>query len=83
VRIVALPAVVLLGLWFALQLLSALAARPNEPGVAFWAHVGGFVAGMVLVVFFRRRGVSAFQPSRSRAYTVSRATALRRRGPWG
>jgi membrane associated rhomboid family serine protease len=83
IRIVALPAVVLLGLWFGLQLLSALAAKPGEPGVAFWAHVGGFVAGMVLVMFFRRRGVPALQPSRSRAYAVTRPGAMRRRGPWG
>jgi len=83
VRLVALPGVVLLGLWFGLQVLSALAARPGEPGVAFWAHVGGFVAGMVLVMFFRRRGIPAFQPSRSRAYSVSRPGPLRRRGPWG
>jgi membrane associated rhomboid family serine protease len=83
VRLIALPGVVLLGLWFGLQLLSALTARPGAPGVAFWAHVGGFVAGMVLVLFFRPRGVSPFQPSRSRAYSVTRPNALRRRGPWG
>src|SRR5439155_101060 len=36
------PAWILLGLWFLGQLLNGLAAGPAEPGVAFWAHIGGF-----------------------------------------
>jgi membrane associated rhomboid family serine protease len=61
-RVIYLPAMVVLGFWFLLQLLSAFLSDPNQPGVAFGAHVGGFVAGMVLVVVFRRRGVSLFNP---------------------
>jgi membrane associated rhomboid family serine protease len=56
VRLLSLPAVFLLGLWFLLQVASGLSATPGEPGVAFWAHVGGFVAGICLVVVLRRRG---------------------------
>lgn len=60
-----LPAAVMLGLWFALQLGSALASA-NAPSasvdVAWWAHVGGFVAGAVLVLVFRQPGVRLFQP---------------------
>ena len=53
------PAVLLLGLWFATQLLSGLgtlaAVRPEDMGgVAFWAHAGGFAAGAILVLIFRR-----------------------------
>jgi membrane associated rhomboid family serine protease len=59
-----LPAGWVLGLWFALQLLSSLMADPNSAGVAFGAHVGGFVAGMLLVVPFKRRGVRLFNPGR-------------------
>ncbi len=46
-----LPAVVVLGLWFVLQLFEGVAALGGADvgGVAFWAHVGGFVAGMVMV----------------------------------
>jgi membrane associated rhomboid family serine protease len=51
-----LPAVAVLGLWFLLQLVSSWAA-PAEAGVAFLAHVGGFVAGVALVPLFRRAGV--------------------------
>jgi membrane associated rhomboid family serine protease len=47
-----LPAFMMLGYWFLLQL--AGSAVPSEGGgVAFWAHVGGFVAGLVLVRIFR------------------------------
>jgi membrane associated rhomboid family serine protease len=48
----------LLIIWFALQLISAVGA-PAEAGVAWWAHVGGFVAGAVValpLVRRRRRG---------------------------
>src|SRR5215472_7254916 len=44
-RIVNIPAWIMLGLWFAMQLVSELARAPGTPGVAFWAHVGGFVSG--------------------------------------
>lgn len=54
-----LPAVVLLGFWFLLQLFSGVAgigARVNS-GVAYWAHVGGFAFGAAATwVFFRDRG---------------------------
>jgi membrane associated rhomboid family serine protease len=51
---VAIPAVFMLGYWFALQLLGGLPAlaQSSAGGVAFWAHIGGFVAGIVLVKLF-------------------------------
>ncbi len=52
---VALPAWAMLGYWFLIQFVSGLAAFGSEiGGVAFWAHVGGFVAGLVLVKLFAR-----------------------------
>jgi membrane associated rhomboid family serine protease len=51
---IAVPAVFMLGYWFVLQLISGAASIGAEGGgVAFWAHVGGFVAGAVLVLVFR------------------------------
>ncbi len=47
-----LPAWILLGLWFGSQLLSGfsqLGVKTQGGGVAFWAHIGGFVAGVLLV----------------------------------
>ncbi len=52
-RVITLPAFVLLGLWFAIQLLQGGLARGGG-GVAFWAHVGGFVAGWALIRLFER-----------------------------
>jgi membrane associated rhomboid family serine protease len=52
---VALPAWVMLGYWFLIQFVGGLAAFGSEVGgVAFWAHVGGFVAGVALVKLFAR-----------------------------
>jgi membrane associated rhomboid family serine protease len=55
--IFAVPALIMLGLWFATQFLAGIAslegAGEAAGGIAFWAHVGGFVAGAILVWFFR------------------------------
>lgn len=53
---VQVPAVVVLGLWFVMQLFSGvsqLGVGTESGGVAYWAHAGGFVAGMVLMPLFR------------------------------
>jgi membrane associated rhomboid family serine protease len=55
-----IPALVFLGIWFVLQFLNGLgsldaaAAGHSAGGVAFWAHVAGFAAGLVGVFVFRR-----------------------------
>ncbi len=49
-----LPAILVLGLWFALQLASSAMLASAEAGVAFRAHIGGFVAGVALVGLFVR-----------------------------
>ena len=53
---VALPAWLMLAYWMLLQFLGGLGSTisPDSGGVAFWAHVGGFVAGVVLVKLFAR-----------------------------
>jgi membrane associated rhomboid family serine protease len=51
---IAVPAIVMLGYWFALQLLGGAVSLGREGGgVAFWAHVGGFAAGVLLILPFR------------------------------
>ena len=58
---VRLPAVVVLGGWIALQLFNAsLGGAAGAGGIAWWAHIGGVVAGALLVVPMRRRGVPLF-----------------------
>ena len=50
VTVVELPALLVLGVWFVYQLLAGLQSGPGVgQGVAWWAHVGGFVAGLVLM----------------------------------
>ena len=62
--VVRLPAGIVLGLWFALQLFSSLGSAPGGGGVAFGAHIGGFIAGLALVPLFKRRGVRLLRPGR-------------------
>jgi membrane associated rhomboid family serine protease len=51
---IAVPAYLMLGYWFLLQIVGGLPALARESGgVAFWAHAGGFLAGMLLVFLFR------------------------------
>ena len=55
IRVIPLPAWVLLVQWFAIQIFSGVSTYGAEGGgVAFWAHVGGFVAGVVLIKLFQR-----------------------------
>jgi membrane associated rhomboid family serine protease len=54
-----LPAIIVLGIWFAIQLMSSLAAPAVGGGVAFRAHLGGFIAGVLLIRLFAVR-----QPAR-------------------
>jgi membrane associated rhomboid family serine protease len=90
------PAFIVLGFWFGGQLLSSMNVDPGEPGVAFLAHIGGFVAGAVLVFFFKKREVPMFEPAHSRAFahesrplrvrrggSVPRSGGTFRKGPWG
>lgn len=58
-QIIEIPAVFVLGFWFVVQLFSGTAAlstsAANAGGVAYWAHVGGFVIGMLLIGLFPRK----------------------------
>jgi len=64
-ELVRLPAMVVLGLWFVFQLLSSALSGPSGGGVAFMAHIGGFVAGMALIPIAKRGDVGLLQGKRS------------------
>jgi membrane associated rhomboid family serine protease len=57
-----MPSLVVIGLWFVLQLFSGagsiVAATADTGGVAFMAHIGGFIAGFTLAVFLRGHRVA-------------------------
>jgi membrane associated rhomboid family serine protease len=65
----AISAMWVVGFWFLLQLVSALLSDPSQPGVAFWAHVGGFAAGVVLTPLLKSAQYRLFGDVH--------------RGPWG
>jgi membrane associated rhomboid family serine protease len=69
--LVHLPAFLYLGFWFLIQVFSgtlSFASHGTGGGVAWWAHIGGFVTGMVLLPFFRNRKLSYRKPFPDEAY---------------
>ncbi|MCO6439498.1 MAG: rhomboid family intramembrane serine protease [Nitrococcus mobilis] len=58
-QLIRVPAALVLGLWFVLQLLLSVVGA--DPGTGFRAHIGGFIAGMILAPFFRRQGIPLWQ----------------------
>jgi membrane associated rhomboid family serine protease len=59
IQLMEVPAIVFLGIWFLLQFISgvgsiATVAARDTGGVAFWAHIAGFIAGVAGVMVFRR-----------------------------
>ena len=61
VKIFTIPAWLMLGLWFGFQIVNGLAMDVAGGGVAYWAHAGGFIAGVVLTLpLWLRRGGPAF-----------------------
>jgi len=73
-RMIEVPAWGMLGYWFGLQVVMGLPSLGSEAGgVAFWAHVGGFVAGVVLMYVFR-------DPKLVAAHKAATARALPRFG---
>lgn len=87
IRVVPLPAWLVLGAWFALQLLAGIAAPVDMGGVAYWAHAGGFLAGLALTLpLWLRSGGPAFwqrtqgaPPHPETAYARSTIPVVRRR----
>jgi len=75
IRVFPLPAWFVLLYWFLLQVASSRMLEPGGGGgVAFWAHIGGFLAGVTLVMVFRSKVLVTAKRSRSR---------VRREDLWG
>ena len=57
IRVISLPAFVVLGFWVVLQFVNTFfaVARGDGGGIAFMAHIGGFLAGLAMIPVFRRR----------------------------
>ncbi len=60
-KIFTLRAWIVLGVWFGLQVFNSLGTVGSEGGVAYWAHTGGFIAGVLLTLpYWLRQGGTAF-----------------------
>jgi membrane associated rhomboid family serine protease len=57
IRIIRVPALIVLGFWFIIQVLSGLSSlgMKGGGGIAWFAHIGGFIAGSFLVFFFEKQ----------------------------
>ena len=61
VRIIPIPAWLMLGIWFGLQVFNGVGADMSGGGVAYWAHAGGFVIGLVLALpLWLRKGAAGY-----------------------
>ena len=63
IRLTSVPASIVLGLWFILQLFNGVLSlgASDVGGVAFWAHIGGFVSGVILAKLFASRRNTAYE----------------------
>ena len=86
IRVFPIPAWIMLAVWFGMQFVGGIGADVSAGGVAYWAHAGGFVAGMALTLpLWLRRGGPAFwrrthghPPHPEAVYASSRIPKVRR-----
>lgn len=84
-----IPALLVLGLWFVMQFLYSAMTTGQSGGVAYWAHIGGFVAGAILIIPFRSKEFPLFsgpqrQVRRRQRQAHARSQKSRSsKGPWG
>ncbi len=88
-RVITVPASLMLGLWLVLQIFGGFGSNPDEGGVAYWAHAGGFAVGLVLVLpLWLRRGGTRYwrqtagtppNPKTQYTYSVTRVPRLPRK----
>jgi len=86
-RVITIPAWIMLGLWFGLQIFSGLGTPTEGGGIAYWAHAGGFLAGLILALpAWLRRGATGYwqrnagrPPHPGAVYAPSSIPTIRRR----
>ena len=55
IRVVPIPAFIVLGYWFLIQVIEGLAVQPGMGGVAWFAHIGGFLFGLIWMLLMRKK----------------------------
>ena len=69
ISVIRVPAFIVLGFWIVGQFFNA--SFGSEGGVAYFAHIGGFIVGMLLIPIFKRADISLFQEAHSQAFQSS------------
>ena len=64
ITIIRVPAGILIAFWFLSQLTNAYISNPNTPGVAWYAHIGGFIMGAFLIPFLKEKKFKFFSRGR-------------------
>lgn len=60
ITFIRIPAGILIGFWFLSQITNAYFTDPNSPGVAWYAHIGGFLMGFILIPFLKKKKFKFF-----------------------
>ncbi len=89
IKVITMPAWLMLGLWFGLQVFNGAVSAADAGGVAYWAHAGGFVAGLALIAphwlrsggpgFWRQTQGHPKHPEATYRFSRSRVPVVRRR----
>ena len=67
ITVIRVPASIVLGFWIISQFFSGVSST-GEGGVAYFAHIGGFIAGMALIPFFKDARITLWEPAQSKAF---------------
>ena len=68
ITVIRVPASIVLGFWIISQFFYLGVASTGEGGVAYFAHIGGFIAGMALIPFFKDAGIALWESAHSKAF---------------
>ncbi len=79
-----IPAFIMLGIWIGLQVINvSMASDTGGGGVAWWAHIGGLIAGCILIAPMRHKSVPLFDGLGGRTFQPDPEPDDMPRGPWG
>ena len=72
ITFIRIPAGLLIGFWFLSQIINAYFNDPNSPGVAWYAHIGGFLMGLLLIPFFKKKKFKFFSSGTNKKQKTKR-----------
>jgi membrane associated rhomboid family serine protease len=70
IQMIRIPAFIVLGFWIVIQFFNIPGSIDADGGTAYFAHIGGFLAGMILIPFFKNKNVKLFHEQNSSSWQV-------------